>query len=88
MRELCSKKIIPELLNFGDENSIVQIDESKFLKLKYNRGHIRGNLTQRLWTFGLFDTLTRRAYIWIVPNRKQRTIFPIIKSVVLKILIF
>lgn len=82
LRRLCSAKINTLNLAFGGENSIVQIDESKFMKLKSNRGNPTQNVRRKYWAFALSDSLTNQVYIKLVSNRKQQTLFPIIRSIV------
>ena len=56
---------------------MVEIDESKFGKRKYNRGHrVEGS-----WVFGAVElTPERRCFAVVVPDRKAETLIPIIKA--------
>lgn len=83
VRRLFSKKISQSQFLFGGETSIVQIDESKFLKLKNNRGNPTGNMNLKLWAFGMYDTQYKYVFLKLVTNRKQETLFPIIRNNVL-----
>ena len=75
---LCSENSV-----IGGYGCIVQIDETKFGKRKYNRGHrVEGN-----WVFGgieyLYDHLNGcfragKTFTVVVPKRDRETLFPII----------
>lgn len=61
----------------GGPGVVVEIDESKFGKRKYNRGHrVEGS-----WVFGGVElTPDWRFFAVIVPDRKASTLVPIIKA--------
>ena len=80
-RDVCSWKLLSDPIVFGGQGCRVQIDESKFMKLKHNRGEPRGN-TATGWVFGIFDETTRNVHFEFVRDRKQETLFPIIKKFV------
>ena len=71
------------VLNLGGSGCIVQIDESKFMRLKHNRGQPSGTIRSKVWAFGIYDVATKKIVIKVVRNRKQQTLFPIITSYVL-----
>ena len=53
----------------------VQIDESKFGKRKYHRGHrIEGQ-----WVFGGIEEGSRKNFLVCVEKRDARTLIPLIK---------
>lgn len=66
-------------LNFGGLNNIVQLDESKFMRLKHNRGMPTGIVTRKFWAFGMYDVTTKRVYLKVVRNRVRETLFPLIR---------
>ena len=81
-RDLCSWKLLREPLVFGGIGQRVQIDESKFMRLKHHRGEPRGN-TVAGWVFGIFDEATKNVHFEFVRDRTQETIFPILRRAVL-----
>jgi transposase-like protein len=63
----------------GGEGTIVQIDETHFgARRKYNRGRMNPGLDS--WVFGGVDTVTKRSFVNIVPNRTRATLLPIIQQ--------
>ncbi|MGL5706978.1 MAG: IS1595 family transposase [Aeromonas sp.] len=76
-----STHIVPKYystsLILGSENVIVEIDESKFGKRKYNRGH----RVEGVWVLGICErTAERKVFYQAVPNRKEVTLLPILKE--------
>ena len=67
-------------IRLGGPGIIVEIDESVFVKAKYNIGHAL-NIRQR-WVFGLYDTQTKQGYLTFVNARDKDTLLPIIQQVV------
>src|SRR3982750_3733849 len=60
----------------GGEEIIVEIDESKFGKRKYNRGHrVDGQ-----WIVGGFERGTGRLFLVAVENRTKETLLSVIKQ--------
>ena len=76
-RECCFSRIIDDSVAIGGPGIEVEIDESKFGKRKYYRGHkVEGQ-----WVFGGREKYDKRKIFMIpVPNRKQKTLIPIIKK--------
>jgi transposase-like protein len=66
----------------GGQDIVVQCDESKFVKLKSNRGRPSENVRRKYWCFGLYDTATKKVVLKIVKNRRQTTLFRIIRTYV------
>ena len=65
----------PEI-RLGGEGKIVEIDESKFGKRKYNRGkHVEGT-----WIFGGIERDSNGMFMVTVNNRKSETLIPIIRK--------
>lgn len=57
---------------------IVELDEAKVGKRKYNKGRIlRGQ-----WMFGGIERNTKKAFILPVPNRRTETLLPLIEQYV------
>ena len=64
----------------GGENIIVEIDESKFGKVKYHRGH----RVDGVWVFGMVErTPARRIILLPVENRTADTLINLLKKYVL-----
>ena len=60
----------------GGEGKVVQIDESKFGKRKYHRGHrVEGQ-----WVFGGIENESRKSFMVAVEKRDERTLLPVIKK--------
>lgn len=63
----------------GGEGKIVEIDESKFGRRKYNRGHhIEGQ-----WVFGGVERGSGESFLVPVERRDEATLFPIIQKYIL-----
>jgi transposase-like protein len=57
------------------EGKVVQIDESKFGKRKYHRGHhVEGQ-----WVFGGIESDSRKCFMVAVEKRDEETLLAIIK---------
>ena len=76
--KVCSFKLINENFKIGGNNQIVNIDEAVLLKRKYQRGRT----VPTVWMLGGYDTLSKKAFLHIVPDRKRDTVIPIIKKYV------
>ena len=80
----CFKEVIvPRYYNHlqpvGGEGIIVEIDESKFGKRKYHRGH----RVDGVWVLGLVEwTLERKIVLLPLENRKEETLTPLIEKYV------
>ena len=76
-RECCISRIIDNSTPIGGNGIEVEIDESKFGKRKYYRGHhVEGQ-----WVFGGREKYDKRKIFMIpVTNRKQKTLLPLIKK--------
>ena len=54
----------------------VQIDESKFGKRKYHRGHrVEGQ-----WVFGGIEEGSQKSFLFAVDDRSEATLLPIIQT--------
>ena len=79
-RQLISSSLDPEDTVIGGEDVIVELDESKFGKRKYNRGHPVGGS----WVFGGIErTPERRVFLSVVPDRSAETLLTLIERHVL-----
>ena len=76
------QEMIAEIVRYdhemiGGPGVVVEIDESKFGKRKYNKGH----RVDGCWVFGGVElTPERRCFAVVVPDRKANTLIPIICS--------
>ncbi|XP_039281132.1 uncharacterized protein LOC120350666 [Nilaparvata lugens] len=78
-REVAFHAISEQKEKIGGEGHVVQIDESKFGKRKYNRGkRVEGQ-----WVFGGIDVGTGHCFMEAVENRSSRTLIPILEKYVL-----
>jgi len=60
---------------FGESNSIVEIDESCFFKRKANKGRLQ----EPLWGFGIVERGSEHLFV-IVPNKSSKVLVPIIEE--------
>lgn len=74
MREICGLKIESLSTMIGGIGHTVQIDESLFVRRKYNRGR----LTSQQWAFAGIDDITKECFIVCVDRRDASTLLPII----------
>ena len=63
----------------GGPGKVVEIDESKFGKRKYNRGR----KVDGVWVFGGIERDSRRCFLVTVEDRSAETLIPIIKQYIL-----
>ena len=76
-RECCISHIIDNSTPIGGNGIEVEIDESKFGKRKYYRGHhVKGQ-----WVFGGREKYDKwKIFMIPITNRKQETLLPLIKK--------
>ena len=75
-REVCEIAMFENSAKIGGEGKVVQIDESKFGKRKYHRGHhVEGQ-----WVFGGIEEDSRRSFLIAVEKRDEETLLPLIKK--------
>ncbi|KMQ89871.1 putative transposase-like protein, partial [Lasius niger] len=76
---VCLHWVEKNTTKLGGPNTIVEIDEAKIGKRKYNRGRIvKGN-----WIFGGYERNTRKVFIVQVPDRTEKTLLNLIKEWIL-----
>lgn len=83
--EKVKKKLIPEyyasLEKIGGDDVVVEIDESKFGKRKYNKGH----KVEGVWILGMVEkSSTRRIILRQVDDRTKNTLFTKIEESIYK----
>ena len=72
-RETCQVTLESQSEKIGGEGKVVQIDESKFGKRKYHRGHkVEGQ-----WVFGGIEDGSRKCFMVAVEKRDEATLLPI-----------
>ncbi|KAI6653003.1 hypothetical protein LOD99_4080 [Oopsacas minuta] len=79
MRDVCIEDLIINQEPIGGPGTVVEIDESKFGRRKYNRGRL---LTGQ-WVFGIYEQGTDNVLMIPVPDRSGATLLPIIQRYVL-----
>lgn len=78
-RDICAMYLIDHPLQLGGVGREVELDESKFMHRKYNRGRYReGN-----WVLGMVERGTRNCIMVPVVNRSAQTLLPIIQQHIL-----
>ena len=77
LREVCFQSVMDESCKIGGKGIEVEIDESKFGRRKYYRGHrVEGQ-----WVFGGREKKDKTQIFMVpVPNRKKETLLPIIQK--------
>ncbi|CAF0747971.1 unnamed protein product [Brachionus calyciflorus] len=81
LRLCCCVFIDKTNIKLGGKSCIIEIDESLFGKVKYNKG--KDLRKKKVWVFGLIERLSGRCYLQVVPNRKAETLLAIIYDHVL-----
>lgn len=78
-REVCDEIVMNRSSPIGGQGVRVQIDESKFGKRKYHRGHrVEGQ-----WVFGGIEESSRKNFMVPVEKRNRNTLLPIIEKYIL-----
>ncbi|XP_028412951.1 uncharacterized protein LOC114535832 [Dendronephthya gigantea] len=79
-REICEVNYLECEEKIGGPGKRVQIDESKFGKRKYHRGHrVEGQ-----WVFGGIEEGSWKSFMMAVEDRSEATLLPIIKTFIEK----
>lgn len=68
--------LVKDVEKLGGIGKIVEIDESKFGKRKYNKGHA----VEGQWVFGLIERESNRVIMVPVEKRDRQTLIPIIQQ--------
>ena len=75
-RVVCEIQLFKNSVKIGEESKVAQIDEGKFGKQKYHRGHhVEGQ-----WVFGGIESNSRNCFLIAVEKRDEATLLPIIKK--------
>ena len=75
-REACEIELFENSVKIGGEGKVVQIDESKFGKRKYHKGHhVEGQ-----WVFGGVESDSRKCFLIAVEKRDEATLLTIIEK--------
>ena len=77
-RDICAYKTCENIKQIGGPGKIVEIDESKFKKAKYNRGRNVG--ANDGWVLGGIERGTRMCFLEEVASRDSATLIPIIRK--------
>ena len=75
LREVCAETLISKPISIGGKDMSVEIDESLFVRRKYNIGH---SVSQQ-WVFGGICRETKDAFLYSVENRSEEVLLPAIK---------
>ncbi|XP_030752315.1 uncharacterized protein LOC115879561 [Sitophilus oryzae] len=78
-REICINWCTRTSVPLGGIGRIVEIDETKFGKRKYNRGRI----IEGQWVFGGFERETKKVFLVPVENRTVATLLAVIRQWIL-----
>ena len=78
-RELCAVFMAEHSQKIGGPGTVVEVDEAKFGKRKYNRGRWR----EGHWVLGGVERGTDNVFMEVVPTRDAATLLPIILKHVL-----
>lgn len=78
-REVCVEVVVRESVKLGGPGKIVEIDESKFSKRKYNRGkRVKGE-----WVFGGVERQSNVCFVEVVENRSAAVLLDVLTKYVL-----
>ena len=75
-REVCGEILEKDSSPIGGPGEVVEVDESKFGKRKYNKGR----RVDGVWVFGGIDRRTRECFLIPVKDRTADTLIPLIKQ--------
>ena len=78
-REICAKVLLANPPRIGGPGKTVEIDESLFVRRKYNRGR----MLQQQWVFGGICREDQQSFLYCVDARDAATLLPIIQNHVL-----
>ena len=75
-RDVCVSYFLNHPEPIGGENRVVEIDESLFVRRKYNGGRI----VKEQWIFGGYDAVEKKSFLVPVPARDAGTLLPIVQQ--------
>uniref|UniRef100_A0A0L8GVF4 ISXO2-like transposase domain-containing protein n=1 Tax=Octopus bimaculoides TaxID=37653 RepID=A0A0L8GVF4_OCTBM len=78
-RDVYAEYYVAQNIKLGGPNRIVEIDESAFVRRKYNVGH----RVKTQWVFGALERDTRRCFLVAVEDRSADTLLGIIQDRIL-----
>ncbi|XP_067130114.1 uncharacterized protein [Centruroides vittatus] len=78
-RDICHEYFLLNPIVLGGRGHTVEIDESCFVRRKYERGH----RVREQWVFGDFDVETKESFLVTVDRRDAGTLLPILQQFVL-----
>lgn len=78
-REVCAVSLTSENCVLGGPGEVVEIDESKFFKRKYNKGRVL-SAQQEGWVFGGIQRSTKECFMVRVKDRSKETLLPLIRK--------
>ena len=76
IRDICAQYLLDHPTQLGGPNKTVEIDESYFMRRKYNRGEVRDGQ----WVLGLIERESKNCVLVPVPDRAAATLLPIIQQ--------
>ena len=76
---MCAQSLLANPVQIGGQNLTVEIDESCFVRRKFNRGHA----VREQWVFGGICRETGDSFLYAVPDRSAATLLPIISESIL-----
>lgn len=76
-REVCTQSLAENSVQIGGVGEVVEIDESKFYRRKYNRGRVL-SAQQDGWVFGGIQRSNGDCFMVRVGDRSKNTLFPLI----------
>jgi len=79
VQQLVATEVLNDDIQLGGPGVNVYIDESKFGKRKYNKGH----RVEGVWVFGGVDD-NRKVFALVVEKRNAKTLLPLIKKFIAK----
>ena len=77
-RDVCAEFMLQHSDPIGGPGTVVEVDEAKFGKRKYNRGHLRDGK----WVLGGIERGTDNVFMVVIPNKAAATLISIIQNYV------
>jgi hypothetical protein len=76
LREVCDAKLLQNQAYIGGPSTHVELDESLFVRRKYNVGHA----VNQQWVLGGICRETKECFLYTVPDRSEAILRPIIEE--------